>query len=334
MLNVALLLLPRARIFDVAVMTEAWQAERLSSPPLDITVRHCSAVVGPVPLGDGATMQATAGLTWLRRADVVIVPGLSALEYLPGHEYLDALTAAHAAGATIASLCSGAFVLAASGLLDGGRATTHWALAEQLASRFPAVNVVRDELFIGQDRVWTSAGVAAGIDLSIHLVKELLGAGAAANIARSLVAAPNRAGGQAQFLRAPLRRGAGANTALGVAEAAVAEHPARQWTVAALAARAHLAERTFARQFVEEAGTTPHRWLTERRIDRAAMLLEQGAAVSEAAAMVGYASVVTFRQRFRELRGVSPSRYQDSFGPQPGYRAKPNRASSSSMMNS
>lgn len=269
MLNVALLLLPDARIFDVAVMTETWQNERLSSPPLGTSVRHCSATAGVVALGGNATMVADEGLEWLRRADVVVVPGLSTLDSLPGPNYLRALVDAHSAGATIASLCSGAFVLAAAGLLDGKRATTHWALAPQLAGRFPHVAVVSDELFVGSDRVWTSAGVAAGIDLSINLIRELLGPGTATNIARSMVAAPNRAGGQAQFLRAPVRAAAGLGTALGVVQAAVAERPDHNWGVAELAARAHLAERTFVRHFADETGTTPHRWITEWRIDRA-----------------------------------------------------------------
>lgn len=318
MLNVALLLLPNARVFDVAVMTETWQAERLSSPPLDIRVRHCSAKRGTVRLGNNATMVADEDLEWLRKSDVVLVPGLSGLEQFPSHHYLDALVAAHEAGATVASLCSGAFVLAAAGLLDGKRATTHWALADQLASRFPAADVASDELFIGQDRVWTSAGVAAGIDLSIHLIRELLGAGAAANIARSMVAAPNRAGGQAQFLRVPARAAVGQESALGVVQTAVEDHPDHNWSVAELAARSHQAERTFVRHFFDETGTTPHRWLTEWRVDRAAVLLEQGASVAEAAAAVGYASAVTFRQRFRELRRVSPSQYRVSFGERSG----------------
>lgn len=312
--NVALLLLPNARIFDVAVMTEAWQPVHLSSPPLPIRVRHCSEDRGAVILSDQATMVADEDLGWLRRADVVLVPGLDTLEDLPGPTYLGALVDAHSAGATIASLCSGAFVLAAAGLLDGKRATTHWALAPQLAGRFPHVTVASDELFVGSDRVWTSAGVAAGIDLSIHLIRELLGSGSATSIARSMVAAPNRAGGQAQFLRAPVRAAAGLGTALGVVQAAAEERPDHNWGVAELAARAHLAERTFVRHFADETGTTPHRWMTEWRIDRAAALLEQGASVSEAATAVGYASVVTFRQRFRELRRVSPSQYRASFG--------------------
>jgi transcriptional regulator GlxA family with amidase domain len=259
-------------------------------------------------------MVADEDLTWMRRADVVLVPGLDTLEDLPGPTYLRALVDAHGAGATIASLCSGAFVLAAAGLLDGKRATTHWALALQLADRFPHVTVASDELFVGFDRVWTSAGVAAGIDLSIHLIREFLGSGSATSIARSMVAAPNRAGGQAQFLRTPVRAAAGLGTALGVVQAAVEERPEHNWSVAELAARAHLAERTFVRHFADEAGTTPHRWMTEWRIDRASALLEQGASVSEAATAAGYASVITFRQRFRELRRVSPSQYRASFG--------------------
>ncbi|QIM19512.1 helix-turn-helix domain-containing protein [Leucobacter coleopterorum] len=317
MLNVALLLLPNARVFDVAVMTETWQAERLSSPPLAIRVRHCAAKPDVVKLGNNATMVADEDLLWLEKADVVLVPGLSSLDSLPSRNYLEALEQAHSAGATVASLCSGAFVLAVAGLLDGKRATTHWALAPRLAAHFPNVTVASDELFIGQDRVWTSAGVAAGIDLSIHLIRELLGAGAATNIARSMVAAPNRAGGQAQFLRAPVRAAAGIGTALGIVQAAVEEHPDHNWSVADLAARAHLAERTFVRHFNDETGTSPHRWFTEWRIDRASALLEQGASVSEAATAVGYGSVVTFRQRFRELRKVSPSQYRAAFGREP-----------------
>ncbi|MHA7305120.1 GlxA family transcriptional regulator [Arthrobacter sp. TMN-49] len=314
MLSVALLLLPGARLFDIAVITETWAPERLSSPPLAIELRRCSDEPGPVPLTEGAHCAPDAPLAWAEMADVVLIPGLGDVGLMPEAKYLRVITEAHRRGAVVASLCSGAFVLAETGLLDGGTATTHWGLASTLAARYPAVQVDPSVLFVGGNRVWTSAGVAAGIDLSIHLIRLLCGGHVATTVSRSMVMAPHRTGGQAQFVRSPVTVKAPDGDALDVVRQLLANDPRQPWTVAEFAKNACMSERTFVRRFMAETGTSPHQWVLNWRIDEASQLLEASdASIAEIADAVGYASPVSFRQRFRALKGVAPLEYRKAF---------------------
>lgn len=314
MLRVALALLPGARMFDLAVACEAFRPAHLQVPALDLELRRCALARGPVEIGDGAVQHAERTLAWTRRADLVVVPGLVTGAPDPDPQVLAALVAAHRRGAGVAALCSGAFVLAAAGLLDGRRATTHWALAPELARRHPQVRVEPDALFVGDDDVWTSAGVAAGIDLCMALLRDRLGARPATDVARAMVAAPHRAGDQAQYMARPVPAQVADARALDTARAALAEAPARPWTLTELAARAHLAPRTFTRRFRDETGTSVHRWLVTERLERARALLESGdlpvAAVAQA---VGFTSPVTFRQQFVAHVGVPPAQYRRTF---------------------
>ncbi|WP_354188640.1 helix-turn-helix domain-containing protein [Arthrobacter sp. UYCu712] len=314
MLSVALLLLPGARLFDVAIITETWSPDRLSSPPLAIELRRCSDGTGFVPLTEGAHCAPDAPLAWAETADVVLIPGLGDCGVIPDAKYLRAITEAHRRGAIIASLCSGAFVLAETGLLDGETATTHWGLTSTLSARYPAVRVDPSVLFVGNNRVWTSAGVAAGIDLSIHLIRMLCGGQAATAVARSMVMAPHRAGGQAQFVRSPVAVKEPDGEASDVVRSLLAADPRQTRTVAEFARNACMSERTFARRFIAETGTTPHQWVMNWRIDQASQLLEESdASIAEIASAVGYATPVSFRQRFRAVKGVAPLEYRRAF---------------------
>ena len=246
-------------------------------------------------------------------ADIVVIPGTDDPEQPPSPAVLRAITAAWARGATVASICTGAFFLAATGLLNGRRATTHWVAAEALAARFPLVEVDRDVLFIDEGRLLTSAGASAGLDLCLHMIGRDHGQAAAAEAARLIVAPLVREGGQKQFIR---HEPAGSDRSL----AAVLEWMLREvdkpMDVAALASRAGLSPRTFARRFRDQTGTSPVQWLLKVRVRRAQELLETtDATVEEVAAASGFESPVTFRARFQRLAGVTPAAYRRRFNP-------------------
>lgn len=308
-MRVAILAYDDARLFDLAVAREVWRADRLP-----IEVATCAPGHGTVRVG-GLPVSGTRTLAWARDADLVVVPGSDRPQDFvhPDRSVAAvprAVREAHDEGAVVASLCSGAFVLAAAGLLDGRRATTHWSLADALDRAFPDVVVEPESLFVREDRVWTSAGTAAGIDLSLALVREYLGPREATETSRRLVAAPFRRGDQAQFVDRPLPSEAGTDPLAG-AVARLVDREGMTWTVAGLARALHLSERTLARRFRQETGTTVHAWLTTLRIDEARRLLAgSDLAVGAVARRCGYGSEVTFRQRFRAEVGLSPAGYR------------------------
>ncbi|WP_141365394.1 GlxA family transcriptional regulator [Glutamicibacter uratoxydans] len=313
MITVALLLIPGARLFDVALVNETWAPTRLSSGELDVDLRRCS-VVRNVPLSDGASCASDENLAWAKTADLVLVPGLEDLNSELDIRYLDVIRAVHARGGIVASLCSGAFVLAKSGILDGRRATTHWALSERLASAFPQVEVDSGALFVGEGNVWSSAGVAAGIDLCVELIRRLFNARTANMVARSMVMAPHREGGQAQFIESPIPVSELEGKVFEAVRALLHSQPAAQWSVASLAGELRMSERTFLRKFKDETGTTPARWIASWRISEACRLLEESeASIGQIASKTGFASEVAFRQRFIALKGTAPSEYRRSF---------------------
>ena len=276
------------RAYDVVICGEAPQ----------ISTRHF-----------GLLLQAS--LEALETADTIIVPGI----YEPASEFsplvLGALRAAADRGARIASICSGAFVLAAAGLLDGRRATTHWHAAEEFARRFPQVRLDASVLFVDEGRILTSAGLSAGIDLCLHLVRSDLGQAAAAAAARFAVAQLDRDGGQAQFIRhePPQSR-----DSLAPLLEWILENLAQPLKVNALASRAGMSTRTFLRRFREQTGMTPAKWRQMARIRRAQELLESSdSSIEEIAAQAGFESAVTFRVRFRGEVGVAPMVYRQRF---------------------
>src|SRR6185295_4779912 len=225
----------------------------------------------PTP-SSGFAISTSAGLEALRRAETVIVPGYEDVNASVSTAVADALRAAHERGARLVSICSGAFALAAAGVLDGRPATTHWLWTAELQSRYPRIEVLPNRLFVDDGDVLTSAGVTTGIDLSLHLIRRDFGSAAANTRARGLVAPPQRQGGQAQFIERLMPDASGEQ--LGSRRDWMLENPALTLDLGTLATRAHMSRRTLSRRFREETGVSPMAWLADARIDRAREILE------------------------------------------------------------
>ncbi|MBM7773946.1 transcriptional regulator GlxA family with amidase domain [Actinokineospora baliensis] len=265
---------------------------------------------GPVRLGR-FDLRPDHGLDHLARADTVIVPGWSDVDVTPPDDLVDAVRAAHEAGARVASLCTGAFVLAAAGLLDGRRATTHWAHTDDLAARYPLVEVTPDVLYVDNGSVLTSAGKAAAMDLCLHLIRTDHGAAVANTIARRLVVPPHRAGGQAQFVTTPVPVKDAPLTAL---LPWVSQRLDQPLTVEDLARQANMSSRTLTRHFRSSIGTTPLQWLLTQRIRRAQELLEStDTNIDAIAAATGMGTATTLRRHFHRTLGVPPDAYRRTF---------------------
>lgn len=280
-------------------------------------VLTCATAPGAVRTDTDFLVHAPHGTEALADADTVIVPAsheqdesLTADGGLP--EPLAAALAGIPSGARVASICTGSFVLAAAGLLDGRRATTHWMSAGLFARAFPAVTVDPDVLFVDEGRVMTSAGEAAGIDLCLHMIRRDHGAAVAADVARRTVVPPHREGGQAQYIRRPVPEDRTASTA--ASRAWALDHLAEPVTLAELAARDAMSVRTYSRRFRQETGLTPVQWLTQRRVDRARQLLEEtDHTVDRIAAQAGFGTGASLRQHFHAALGVSPGAYRSTF---------------------
>jgi AraC family transcriptional activator FtrA len=270
---------------------------------------------GPVRSSTGFEVLAPHGLERLRTADTIVVPGFAAA---PADGLLAAAAAAlrgaHDRGARVMSVCTGAFALAEAGLLDGRRATTHWDSAARLAERYPEVSVDPSVLYVDEGSVLTSAGVAAGLDLCLHVIRSDCGAAFAAAIARRTVIAPHRDGGQAQFVPGPLPA---ARPSAGSLE------PTRAWAlgrlggrldVRTLARHACMSPRTFARRFRHETGTTPAQWVLEQRTRAAQALLEESELpIEHVATHSGFGSAATLRAHFARRLATTPTAYRRSF---------------------
>lgn len=266
---------------------------------------------GPVTVGR-FRLEPDEGFDGLARADTVIVPGWADVDVDPPGELVDAVRAAHGAGARVASLCTGAFVLAAAGLLDGRRATTHWAHTDELARRHPEVTVDPDVLYVDNGGVLTSAGKAAAMDLCLHLVRLDHGTTVANTVARRLVTPPHRDGGQAQFVRTPLP--APGNHPLAELLPWVLAHLDEPLTVEDLARHAGMSSRHLARHFRTITGTTPLQWLHTQRIRHAQELLEgTDATIDTIAAATGMGTATTLRRHFNRTVGVPPDTYRRTF---------------------
>ena len=252
------------------------------------------------------------GLDWLRHAETVIVPGWADVDVDPPADLVDAVRAAHEAGARVASLCTGAFVLAAAGLLDGRGATTHWAHTEVLAARYPRVAVDPDVLYVDNGSVLTSAGKAAALDLCLHLVRLDHGSAVANTVARRLVVPPHRAGGQAQFVATPMP--ARHDHPLAALFPWVIERLDQPLTVEDLARQARMSSRNLGRHFRAVTGTTPLQWLLTQRIRRAQELLETtDDVVDTIATATGMGTATTLRRHFNRTVGVPPDTYRRTF---------------------
>jgi transcriptional regulator GlxA family with amidase domain len=302
--TVAVLALADVVLFDLATPFQ------LLGRDYELTL--CATEPGPVQTTSGFPLVALHGLDALAEADTVIVPGFDPQEWPPAPEVLEALQAAHARGARIASICTGAFALAAAGLLDGRRATTHWRYAAQLAELYPQAHIDPDVLYVDDGDLLTSAGVAAGIDLCLHLLRRDHGVGAANKAARQTVVAPHRAGGQAQFIQRavpPTDDGSLEST-----RAYALQRLEEPLTVAQLARHACTSERTFNRRFRQETGTTPLRWLHAQRVDHARRLLEASdLPVETVAQRCGFGSAAVLRQHFRRATSTTPTAYRRTF---------------------
>jgi transcriptional regulator GlxA family with amidase domain len=295
--------------FDMSVPIEVFGRARLADGAPAYDVRVC----GPSPEVDAGLfgLRVLRGLDELATADTVVVPGVADIAAPVPPAVLDAL---RAAPGRLVSVCVGAFTLAAAGLLDGRRATTHWAAAAELARRHPAVAVDSDVLYVDDGDVLTSAGAAAGLDLCLHLVRRDHGAAVARGTARLSVAPLERAGGQAQFVAHEPPRPEGGS--LEPLLEWLAENLHRPLTLADIAAAASMSDRSLSRHFRRQTGTTPLRWVNRHRIRRAQQLLEEtDQPVERVGELVGFDSPTSFRERFREIVGVSPQAYRRSFRP-------------------
>jgi transcriptional regulator GlxA family with amidase domain len=310
--RVAVLALEPVEAFDLATPVQVLSPDR-PGDDARYKVTVCGCRRGPVKTTHGYAVHATAGLGALRSADTVIIPGFDVGSRPVEAAALRAVRAAHRRGARIASICTGAFALAETGLLDGRSAATHWAYVEEFSRSFPRVEVSPDVLWVDHGDVLTSAGVAAGIDLSLHMVRIDHGAAVANAKARRMVVAPLRDGGQAQFIEAP----AGSDPPTGDLAATRAwalEHLHQPIAIAQLAAHAGWSERSLLRRFRSETGTTPLRWLLVQRVRRAQDLLETSdLPIEVVATRCGFGSAPALRRHFERVVHTTPTAYRRTF---------------------
>jgi transcriptional regulator GlxA family with amidase domain len=306
--RLAILALPGVVPFDLGIPCAIFGCARIGG-------EHAYAVTvcGPGPSIESPyfNIGLRHGLEAVDSAQTIIVPGIDDPTEPVAVEVIAALQAGARRGIRIASICSGAFVLAAAGLLDERRATTHWRMARALADSYPVVTVDPNVLFVDEGAVLTSAGLSAGIDLCLHMVRQDFGQAVAAEAARFTVAPLDRDGGQAQYIRHELST---SRESLAPVMDWIINHLSEPLDVAALAAQARMSTRTFLRRFREHTGATPMRWLIHARVRYAQELLESSARpIEEIALATGFESPVTFRARFRRQVGVTPMAYRQRF---------------------
>ncbi|MEV5106594.1 GlxA family transcriptional regulator [Streptomyces massasporeus] len=307
--RVAVLVLEGAKPLDVGIPAQVFTT-RASMP---YEVRVCGATPGLVTGGDGLAYHVAHGLDALEWADIVFVPGYRHPDLEdPPQPVVDALIAAHERGARLAAISTGAFALAATGLLDGRRATTHWHYTRALTARYPRVQVDENVLFVDEGSVLTSAGAASGIDLCLHILRGDLGVAASNHAARRLVAAPYRSGGQGQYVPRSVPEPLGER--FGTTREWALHRLGEPLSLDLLARQAGVSARTFSRRFVEETGYTPMQWVMRARIDRARELLERSErSVEQIAADVGLGTGANLRLHFQHILGTTPSEYRRTF---------------------
>jgi AraC family transcriptional activator FtrA len=299
--------------FEFGCAVEVFSLDR---PELEVDwyrFAACAESRGTVRAAGGISVQVPHGLAMLARADTVIIPGWQGVDVAPSPALLRRLVAAHARGARIATICSGVFVLAATGLLDGKAATTHWRYADLLQQRHPRIDVRPNSLYVDEGSLLTSAGSAAGLDMMLHLVRRDHGPRVANQVAQRLVVPPHRLGDQAQFVARPLPQDEAARLARLMDY--VRAHPAEDWTLATLAGRAAMSVRTLQRQFQQSLGMSPVDWLVRERVEVARQLLETSTRpLAHVSSLAGFGSEESFRRHFRLATGVSPMAYRRQFG--------------------
>lgn len=302
---------PGVGMLAAGIVCEVFGPHGAALPGFDFAL--CAERPGPVATDCGVPLSVAHGLDRLAEADLLLALPGAQFRTPPAPAVLDALRAAHGRGAVVAAHCVGTFALAAAGLLDGRRATTHWRFAELLADRHPRVTVEPDALYVDEGDILTGAGAAAGFDLCLHLLRREHGAALANAIARDMVLPSHRDGGQAQYLAAPVPED-GQDERLAAVLGWARAHLHEPLPVTELARRAMMSKRSFARRFTAATGTTPHAWLRSLRLSRAEELLETtGLPVEEIARQVGYGSAAVLREQFVRRRGIPPRAYRNAF---------------------
>ena len=297
--------------FEFATAYEVFGVDRSSLTPDWYSFKLCAADPGPVRIEAGLLLDTPYGLDDIVSADTVIVPA-SVNDPVTHPALMAALRTAYANGARIASICTGAFILAEAGLLDGRRATTHWAHADELAARYPKIDVDPNVLYVEDGRIFTSAGTAAGIDLCLHLVRQDLGVDVANAVARRMVVPPHRDGGQAQYVDAPLPK-CDSETLGPLLDWALARLD-EPLTLPDLARQTNVSVRPLVRRFTAAPGTKPLQWVLAQRVRRAQHLLESSdEPVERIASLAGFGTAANLRQHFTRAVGVAPMHYRRTF---------------------
>jgi transcriptional regulator GlxA family with amidase domain len=304
--------------FDLAVPAQAFSLAATAAGAPYYEFSTCSIDAGELASTTGFGVIPQGDLTMLQAADTVVVPAYFDVLSSPPPAAIAALQDAAERGARLISICTGAFALAHAGLLDGRRAATHWAFAEDFARRFPAVEVDAAALYVDEGSVLSSAGLSAGIDLCLHVIREDWGAAVGERVARHMVAAPHREGGQAQYIERPRAALGDPAGSLEATRRWVAERLDEPLDVAAMARHASVSPRTFARRFREETGTTPLQWLLSQRVNEARRLLEETELPIDAVAWrSGFGTAASLRDHFRRATATTPTAYRRSFTPLP-----------------
>lgn len=303
--------------FEFGIVAEVFGLARPEMGPGWYQFASCAIEPGPLRAHGGFSILPDGGPDLIEQADLIVIPGWKGADIPVPESLTGALRRAHARGARLASICSGAFVLAETGLLDGSVATTHWRYADTLRSRFPAIEVDDKSLYRAANGIYTSAGSAAGIDLLIEIVRQDFGADAANSVARRIVMPAHRNGGQAQFLeRAVSLR---PSTSIAPLLEHIRKHIRHHWPISDMASKANMSKRTFERRFIEATGEWPGKWLTNERVEAAkAMLVQTDRPMDEIAEAAGFGSPHALRHHFRNLVKLSPSEYRSQFSKRTG----------------
>lgn len=304
---IAVVALDGVTALDLAIPMDVFGID----PDVPYELRVCG-VTDRVQTASGLTLAIDHGLEALAEADTVIVPGYEPVDRPVPTAVLDALAAEVERGTRVASICTGAFALGAAGILDGLRATTHWQHMKEFEARFPSVHLDRDVLYVDNGNILTSAGMCCGIDMCLHIVMRDLGAATANRVARTLVAAPHRDGGQAQYI--PAAVAVAGDASLAATRAWALDHVADPIGASEMARHARMSMRTFMRRFAEETGTTPFQWLLNARITSARELLETtDYSVDRVARDSGLGSAANLRLHFRRSLATTPTGYRRTF---------------------